>query len=160
MDSKEEMFIRRAKSELDSAIILFNISEKKELKDIFELENESTFFSGSISHSYYAIFYSAKAMLSSIDIKTRSPDIHLKTLIEFERNFVLTGILDTRLLMVYKKMMVQAETLLEIYKEERRKRGDYTYNTISQANRKPAEESIKNAKEFLKHCNSYLINIK
>ncbi len=55
-------------------------------------------------------------------------------------------------------MIVRAETLLEIFKTEKRKRGDFTYNTIPQANVEPAEESIKNAKEFIKHCNVYLMN--
>jgi hypothetical protein len=45
---------------------------------------------------------------------------------------------------------------LEIFKTEKKKRGDFTYNTIPQANMEPAGESIKNAKEFMKHCNAYL----
>jgi len=38
---------------------------------------------------------------------------------------------------------------LGIFKEEKWKRGHYTYKTIPQANKGPAEESIENAKTFL-----------
>ncbi|MEW5896576.1 MAG: hypothetical protein AB1668_02705 [Nanoarchaeota archaeon] len=58
--------------------------------------------------------------------------------------------------MIYQAMIVRAEALLEIYKAEKRKRGDFTYNTIPQANRYPAEESIKHAKKFFKHSNTYI----
>jgi uncharacterized protein (UPF0332 family) len=46
--------------------------------------------------------------------------------------------------------------LLEMYKQE--KRGDFTYNTIPQANKEPAEDSIKHAKDFYKHCNAFLLS--
>lgn len=66
--------------------------------------------------------------------------------------------MDVKLLMIYKEMIIRAETLLEIYKEEKKKRGNFTYNTIPQANMAPAKESIENAKLFFKHCNTYLSN--
>ena len=53
-------------------------------------------------------------------------------------------------------MMIKAEDLLEIFKTEKKKRGDFTYNTIAQANVSPANESVKNAKLFFKHCSVYL----
>ena len=53
-------------------------------------------------------------------------------------------------------MIVKAESLLEIFRAEKKKRGDFTYNTIAQANIEPANESLKNAKTFFKHCNAYL----
>jgi phosphoserine aminotransferase len=61
-----------------------------------------------------------------------------------------------KLFMIYKKMIVKAESLLYIFKAEKKKRGDFTYNTISQANIELANESLKYAKTFFKHCNAYL----
>ncbi len=156
MDSKVEMFIKRARSELDSAEILSEVSNKKELKDMFKIGEGETFYSGAISHAYYAIFYCSKAMLLTKKIETDAPEVHKKTLDEFKKTFIDTGIMDARLLIIYKQMIVRAEALLEIYKQEKKKRGDFTYNTIPQANKDPAEESIKNAKEFYKHCNAYI----
>ena len=156
MDSKAEMFVKRARSELDSAAILSEVSNRKELKDAFKVDDEATFYSGVISHAYYGIFYCAKAMLLTNKTETDSPEVHRKTFEAFKKAFIDTGILDARLLMIYKQMIIRAESLLEIYKQEKKKRGDFTYNTIPQANKGPAEESIKNAKEFYKYCNAYM----
>lgn len=158
MDSKADMFLKRAKSELDSAEILFKVSNKNEMKSMFELNAGSTFYSGVISHAYYAIFYCAKAMLLTKKIETESPEIHRKTFDEFKMVFIDTGLLDTKLLMIYRELIIRAETLLWIYKEEKKKRGTFTYNTIPQANKDPAEDSIRNSKTFYRHCNAYLSN--
>lgn len=156
MDSKAEMFIKRARSEIDSAEILCEVSNKKELKDTFKVDENATFYSGVISHAYYSIFYCSKAMLLRRKIETDSPEVHKKTFDEFRKTFIDTGLMDAKLLIIYKQMIVRAESLLEIYKQEKKKRGNFTYNTIPQANKDPATESIKNAKEFYKHCNAYM----
>jgi len=155
MDSKAEMYIKRAKTELETAEILYTVSKEKPQN--FNISSESTYYSGTISHSYYAIFYSAKAMLLTKNIETKAPEIHKKTLDAFEKEFIQSGLLDAKLLVIYRQMIIRAETLLEIFKTEKKKRGDFTYNTIPQANIEPAQGSIKNAKEFIKHCNTYLI---
>jgi uncharacterized protein (UPF0332 family) len=156
MDSKAEMFIKRARTEIDSAYILFEVSNRKELKEMLEISEEETCYSGAISHSYYAIFYCAKAMLLTKKIETDAPEVHKKTFDEFKKAFIDTGAMDAKLIMIYKEMIVRAETLLEIYKQEKNKRGNFTYNTIPQANREPAFESIKHAREFFKHCTAYM----
>lgn len=157
MDSKAEMYLKRAKSEIDSAEILFSVSNKTDIKAMFDLNGESTFYSGVISHAYYAIFYCAKAMLLTKKIETESPEIHKKTFDEFKKIFIDTGLLDAKLLRIYQELIIRAENLLEIYKQEKKKRGDFTYNTIPQANKDPADNSIKNTKLFYKHCNTYLL---
>jgi len=156
MDSKVNLLTRRAKTEIETAEILFEVSGKKELKDRFSIDEEATYYSGVISHAYYAIFYCAKAMLLAKNIETESPDVHRKTFEEFKRLFIDTGLLDAKLLIIYREMIIRAETLLEIYRREKKKRGDFTYNTIPQANKDPAEESIRNAKAFFRHCSMYL----
>jgi len=157
MDSKAEMYLKRALSEIDSAQILFEASDKKDvLAKTGTADSGSSFYSGAISHAYYAIFYCAKAMLLTKGMETKSPEIHKKTLEAFKTAFIDSGLLDVKLLMIYREMIVKAEDLLEIYKEEKWKRGNFTYNTIPQANKKPAKESIENARFFFKHCNTYL----
>ena len=149
MDSKVEIFLERTKNELAVAELLKRVTEEANTKRNFSIDENMTFYSSVISHSYYAIFYSAKAILLTKNIKTSAPEIHKNTFEEFKINFVDTGILDVRLLEIYKKMVVRADELLEIFKDEKWKRGNFTYNTIPQANKEPAEDSLKNAKLFI-----------
>jgi len=155
MDSKVRLYLKRARTEINTAILLLESSNNKILND-FEISEDETFYSGVISHSYYSIFYCAKAMLFTKNIDTKAPEAHKKTLDAFKKEFINTGVLDAKLFMIYKKMIIKAESLLEIFRAEKKKRGDFTYNTIAQANIEPANESLKNAKTFFKHCNAYL----
>ena len=156
MDSKVELYLKRSRTEINMAILLIKLSSNKQLHE-FDIPEEETFYSGVISHCYYSIFYSAKAMLLTKGIEREGPEIHKKTLNDFKEQFIDTGLLDAKLLLIYKKMIVKAESLLEIFKIEKRKRGDFTYNTIAQANIEPANESLENAKIFFKYCNAFLI---
>jgi len=156
MDSKAELYLKRARTEMYMAQLLLNSSGNK-LLDGFDIPNDETFYSGVISHCYYSIFYSAKAMLLTKSIETKAPEVHKKTLDAFKEQFIDTGILDVKLLLIYKKMIIKAESLLEIFRAEKKKRGEFTYNTIAQANIEPANESLENAKTFFKHCNAFLM---
>lgn len=149
MDSMDEIFIERANNELLAANSLKKLSEDPKAKIDFGLPSDITFYSSVISHSYYAIFYAAKAILLINKVKTTSPEIHKKTLDAFQKYLVETGILDVKLLEIYKVMAIRADGLLEIFRAEKRKRGDFTYTTIPQANKAPAEDSLKNAKLFV-----------
>ncbi len=124
------------------------MSEDKAAKDFMNVPRAMTFYSGVISHSYYAIFYAAKAILLKNGIKTTAPEIHKKTYEAFKKTFVDTGILDIELLKIYKTIAIRAEDLLGIFEKEKSKRGRFTYATISQANKEPAEDSLRNAKIF------------
>jgi len=149
MDSMVDIYVERANNEILAAEVLKKVSEEAKAKRDFSIPEVTTFYSSVISHSYYAIFYSAKAMLLTKNIKTYAPEIHKKTYEEFEKNFVQTGILDVKLLEIYKKMFIRADDLLGIFKNEKWKRGTFTYNSIPQANKEPAAESIRNAKTFV-----------
>lgn len=149
MDSMVSLYLERAFNEIKLADVLFKISGNKEKKDEFEIEEGVSFYSAVISHSYYAIFYSAKAILLTKNIKTYSPEIHKKTLEAFKEHFVDSGILDLELLKIYNQLIIRADELLGLFEQEKRKRGNFTYNTIAQANIKPANESIESAKKFV-----------
>ncbi len=141
----------RSENELEIAKVLFKLSnEEKIQKDIFNLDKENTFYSAVISHSYYCIFYSAKTYLLSKGIKLKAPEEHRKVY-EKLKEFVEQGILDVELLKLYERILIKAETLLEIFKFEKNKRGKFTYRKLAQANIEPAKESLENAKTFFKH---------
>lgn len=160
MDSMIRIFLERADNEIFVAESLKKLSENQELKNELELPNKITFYSSVISHAYYAIFYSAKAILLTNNIKTASPEVHKKTFDEFKINFVDNGIIDVKLFEIYKKMVVRADELLEIFKDEKWKRGNFTYNTIPQANKEPAEDSLKNAKLFVSNILKIVQNMR
>ena len=70
MDSTINLCLQRAENELVLANIIQRISQNDEMKkNVFQVAEESTFYSAVISHSYYAIFYSAKAYLISQGVK-------------------------------------------------------------------------------------------
>ncbi|MFH1132901.1 MAG: hypothetical protein V1735_00255 [Nanoarchaeota archaeon] len=149
MDSTVSVYLDRAENEIKAAEALKRISDDEAIKDDFGFPPEDTFYSGVISHCYYSIFYAAKAILLSKRIQTEYPDVHRKTFDAFKATFVDSGILDVKLLEIYQKLVVRADELLEIFKDEKWKRGHFTYQTIRQANKVPAEESLKNAKTFV-----------
>ncbi len=151
MDSLVKIFLQRALNELAAAKALFEISNSENQKEILLIEKEMTFYSAVIAHSYYSIFYVVKAILLTKNIKTESPDVHKKTYESFKEQFVDSGVLDTELLTIYKKMIVKADELLQIFKEEKWKRGHFTYQTIPQANKEPAHQSMQNATTFLRN---------
>ena len=157
MNGETELYLQRAENELIAAQMLFDISSNPQLQRVqFKLEKEFTFYSSVISHSYYSIFYSAKAILAKIEIKTEAPEVHKKTLEAFEKYLVKTGKLDVELLNIYQKMVVRAEELLGIFSKEKGKRGRFTYQKLPQANREPAKESFDNASFFFKNINKIL----
>lgn len=149
MDSRVKLYIDRAENEFRLAKAVFNLSENEKIKIELEANPNDTFYSAVISHSYYSIFYSAKAILLSKGIKTEVPDEHRKTFFAFKENFVDSGLLDKELLVIYDDIIVKADELLSLFAHEKWKRGHFTYKTISQANVEPAQESIDNTIKFL-----------
>ena len=114
--------------------------------EIFGIK-EDTYYSATISHAYYSIFYAAKAYLLLKGIKTCAPEEHKKTFVEFSK-LVDKGTVDMGLLKIYQTMLMKADTLLHIFELEKSKRGNFTYKKIPQVNQEPAQESINNAKIF------------
>lgn len=157
MENLELLYIMRAENEIAAAQILLKASKNPLMqKKIFELDHEFTFYSSVISHAYYCIFFSAKAILAKEGIATYSPNIHLKTLNAFDEALVRTGKLDVEFLKIYKKMVLRADELLGIFAAEKEKRGRFTYRRLPQANQEPAMESMKNALFFFKHINKII----
>ena len=151
MDLNYNLYLERAKNEVKLAEIILFLSNDKNIQiNVFKIEEPETYYSSVISHAYYCIFYSAKAYLSKKGIKTEAPEEHRKTHEEFRR-LVVQGIVNEELFKLYEEIIIKAETLLEIFKTEKKKRGTFSYQRLSQANLKPASESLQNAKTFFKH---------
>ncbi len=127
--------------------MILRISDDKNMQiKVFGMK-EDTYYSATISHAYYSIFYAAKAYLLLKGIKTQAPEEHKKTFDEFSK-LCDKGIIDVELLKIYQNMLIRADSLLHIFELEKGKRGKFTYRRIPQANQEPAQESIKNATFF------------
>lgn len=150
-NAQKTLNFNRAENELKHAEAVFKISENNMLKKELNLVDEDTFYSGVITHCYYAIFYATKALLLRITVRTKSPNIHKATLDAFSYYFIVNGKLDFELLKIYKSSMVKADSLLGLFTTEKDKRGRFTYQKLPDANKEPADESIKNAIIFLTH---------
>lgn len=147
MDIRVKGYLDRAENELILANANFSLSTEKEIKTKLGISTNKTFFNNVISEGYYSIFYSAKAFLISLKIKTESPEEHRKTYEEF-RKIVKSRKLDKKLAEIYEEESNKAETLLKIFFYEKRNRGRFTYNINANANEPFAERSIRNSKFF------------
>lgn len=72
------------------------------------------------------------------------------------KNIVKTGELDKEFLKIYEDAKVKAEALLLILEDEKEKRTKFSYKTLPQANKEPAEKSIENAQFFVTHIKAIL----
>jgi len=151
MDSDTKLYLERAENELRLAEIIMQLSLNPNIQtNIPQINKTDTYFSSVISHAYYSIFYTAKAYLIMKGIIIKVPNEHKKTYNQFKK-LVSQGIIDKELLILYEEVLVKAEKLLGIFKVEKKKRGEFTYQRIAQANLEPAKESLDNSKTFLKH---------
>ena len=148
MDSEVELYIKRAEEEFLLSQNDMRVSTDNKIKEILGIPSGKTFFNSVISHAYYGIFYAAKAYLLSKGIKTKVPDEHKKTYERF-MNLAYSKKIDNKLTEIYETETIKAESLINIFFTERRKRGFFTYNIKSEANIPYAKESIENAKRFI-----------
>ncbi|MBD3310722.1 HEPN domain-containing protein [Candidatus Woesearchaeota archaeon] len=86
---------KRAENELKHAETIFKVSDSKELKKELELLEQDTFYSGVITHAYYAIFYATKALLLKYKVRTRAQTstkqqwTHLHTILSLTESLIL-----------------------------------------------------------------------
>jgi uncharacterized protein (UPF0332 family) len=156
MDSIAISYLERAKNEIILSDAIMALSTDTKIRELLKIPTDAVFHSAIISHSYYAIFHSAKAILLTKGIRTQSPNVHNETLNAFKSSLVDTGLLDYELFKIYKKTAYEAIKLYGIFSMEKRKRGTFTYTTLPQAEHGFATESIRNSKYFYSKINAVL----
>ncbi len=156
MDLKVKIFQERADSELVTAKALRKLSEDERAKEVLGTPLNSSFYSGVIGHAYYAIFYSAQAYLVYNNISLSSEQgTHQQVYFKFKQ-LVERGIFEKELFYIYEDIQAKAQMLLGILVTEKNKRKEFTYETIPQANKLPADDSIGNANIFISHINDFI----
>jgi len=148
MVSEAKLYMSRAEDEFLLAQKDIQISTDENTKKFLGIQKDKTFFHSVISHAYYSIFYCAKSYLMTRGIITKAPDEHEKTYNELAK-FVKNGMLNYELLKIYEHEIIKADALLQIFKLEKGKRGNFIYNIKSESNLPYAKESIENAKKFI-----------
>ena len=136
---------------------LLKISTDKELKDKLGYVENITFFDWVIVSSYYSIFHAAQSLLGLKKIKIIKR-MHYATLVSFAKHFIINKDLEDELFFIYEDSKIKAKNLLEIFSEEKIKRGNFQYHRLSRNNIVPAKESINNARIFLEAVQEVLRN--
>lgn len=139
---------QKAVNDLLLAEGLLKISTKKEIKDALNYPDNATFFDWVIVCSYYSIFHATQALLGIKRIKIMKR-LHYATLISFAKHFIINNELAEELYFIYEGAEEKAKDLLEIFEEEKKKRGIFQYHRLSKSNLEPAKASVDNAKTFL-----------
>lgn len=148
---------QKAVNDLSLAEGLLKISTSKDLKDKLNYPEEKTFFDWVIVCSYYSIFHATQALLGVKGIKIYDRQ-HQATLISFAKHFIINKQLAEELFLIYENAETKASELLEIFEEEKSKRGLFQYHRLSKNNLEPAKESLENAKTFLQVAQEILKN--
>jgi len=156
MDSETQLYLLRAEDEYLLSQKDLQVSIDDKTKEFLGIQKNKTFFYSVISHAYYSIFYCTKAYLLTKGIKTAMPNEHKKTYKQLKR-FVKEGILDKELFQIYETEIIKANSLLHIFRDEKKKRGTFTYQMKSEANLPFANESIENARKFISSIKAIII---
>jgi len=138
----------KAINDLTLAKGLLKISTDNRLKEDLGYPENITFFDWVIVCSYYSIFHAAQSLLGVKRVKI-TDRLHQATLISFAKHFIANDELAEELFLIYEDAESKAAELLEIFEEEKGKRGMFQYHRLSRNNLEPAEKSIKNAGVFL-----------
>jgi uncharacterized protein (UPF0332 family) len=139
---------QKAINDLSLAEGLLKVSTSEKIKDDLGYSKNITFFDWVIVTSYYSIFHAAQALLGLKKIKISSR-MHHATLIAFAKHFIVNGELEAELFLLYENAESKAGEMLDIFEEEKGKRGMFQYHRLSKNNLDSAKESVGNAKIFL-----------
>jgi uncharacterized protein (UPF0332 family) len=104
-----------------------------------QLNVDNDFYTAAINRAYYAIFYTANALLATMKL-TRSK--HSGVLAAFRQHFIKTGIFASELSEIYGQVM------------DDRQEGDY--EIITATSREDAEIDILQARHFLEVASAWL----
>ncbi|MBI2672256.1 hypothetical protein HYX16_04955 [Candidatus Woesearchaeota archaeon] len=154
------LMFSKAQNNLKIGRAIFKISKDSKLKELLKLKDKDSFYDWVIQASYYTIFHAANALLASKKIKILQPSIHKAALYAFGKIFIINKELEDELFFIYEEAEQKALELFSTLAEEKQKRGFSAYERLSKMNIEPAEESLKNAQEFLKVIGLILANKK
>ncbi len=160
-----EFFINNAEDSLNSAKALLEISKNKEIQQKINLADFKGYL-WVINSSYYSMFYYVRALLEKEGFVIKTDlSIHLIVSDLLFYHFYLTGKLKTKLLEYFVEAKEEANEILgqekayklvDDYLNEKKKRGQFTYEMGEVAMRSKAETSLKRALQFSEEIGNIL----
>lgn len=167
-----DFFMANAESSMRTASILQQISDEDTLKETLKAGSDFESYLWVIISSYYAMFYSATAILAKQGIRASGQIVHKVTadaLIHFfwsnaklaklleqyeETQTVGLELIGREELM--KRMQKKADELIVSYESERKKRSKFQYDIGIQAKRGYAQTSLERARTFVFEINKLI----
>ena len=158
-------FMRNAESSLQTAALLYQISEEKTTKDALRIGTEFESYLWVIVCSYYSMFYAATALLAKEGIKTSGEIVH-KVTADALIHFFISNKKLAKLIREYddakdvvgelvgreelmKRIEKKAGELIVAYEAERKKRSQFQYDTGLMTKKGYANTSLDRAKRFV-----------
>ncbi len=153
-------FLENSRKSFDSAKLLMEISDKKELQDNLGYPNFDGYL-WVINSSYYSMFYMARALLENSGIKIKidssTQSIHQLTFQALVYFFYLNKRLEKKLIEDFEEASIEAgeilgkekaKKLIEEYESEKEKRARFTYELGQIAIQGKAKTSLERARFF------------
>lgn len=150
------LMVKKANNNLKFAKVALKISNSKDIKELLGLNENDSFYDWVIITAYYAMFHIAHALLATKEIKMGKIGVHEATLYALAKHFIINKELEDNLFLMYEDAEAKAEELFNSLSEEKEKRGQFTYERLPKANSVPAEESIRNATQFIRDIETIL----
>jgi len=158
-------FMRNAGSSLQTAALLYQISEDESTKDALKVSIDFESYLWVIVCSYYSMFYAATALLAEEGIKARGEIVHkvtadalihffisnkklAKLIREYDEAKDIVGELVGREELM-KRIEKKAGELIVAYEAERKKRSQFQYDTGLMTKKGYANTSLDRAKRFV-----------
>jgi uncharacterized protein (UPF0332 family) len=161
-----------AESSLETAALLYMISDDETVKDRLKVSSEFESFLWVIVSSYYSMFYAATALLASEGVKARGEIVHKVTADALIHYFITNRKL-AKMLEEYdeakdvvdelvgreefmKRIETKANELIVAFESERRKRSKFQYDTGVLVKKGYATTSLARAKQFVEEIRKIL----
>jgi len=143
----ENPFLLKSRKNFSVANLLFNISEKEELKKALSLGSGFETYDWVIIVSYYSMYTSALAALAKLGFKSKS---HAATIAVLEYHYVRNGnALEARHLHKLSRAYALSEELITKLIETKTKRETAQYDATPSISRENAKTALEDAEEFI-----------
>ncbi len=142
----ERPFLIKTRKNFTVANLLFNISEKENMRKLLNLTSDFEMYDWVIVISYYAMYTSSLAALAKLGYKSKS---HAATITVLEYNFVKDKKLETTNIHKLVKAYTLSEQLITKLIKIKTKRETAQYDATPPITREMAKTSLDDADEFI-----------
>lgn len=139
-------FLEKARHNLVCMRTSYDISTNPVLKSAASLPKDFNEFDWAVIKAYYAMYHSGLACLAKIGYKS---DDHNASILALELFFVHKGLLERRYLQLMEKVMVLEDAFVKKILFAKKARRIAQYGVGEQTERLTAEETMKDAGEFV-----------